>query len=138
MSRTKISGHPDSWGGGTISERKPRPKREAISRARFFLELARDCPYGDDLAVREAFKEASLNAAIVFRRTVILRVHAAAEKKAQGDPSIKAEAKAWWASLRGNPAIEFFREERNFISHEGPPKMGQIVRLGDPTPLKAE
>ncbi len=50
---------------------------------------------------------------------------------------MKAGVKAWWDSLRGNPAIEFFRVERDFILKEGPPKVGQIVRLG-PTPLKAE
>jgi len=51
---------------------------------------------------------------------------------------MKAGVKAWWDSLRDNPAIEFFCVERDFILKEGPPKVGQTVRLGGPTPLKAE
>ena len=136
MPRMPISGNPDIE-GGTISKRKVRLKRDAISRARFFLKLARDYPYSDDLAGREAF-EAYLEAAIVFGRVAIHRVHAAAKNKAQGDPDMTAGVQAWLDSLRGNPAIEFFRVERNFILKAGPPKLGQIVRLGGPAPLKAE
>lgn len=123
--------------GGVISKRKPRLRRDAISRARFFLDLARECPYSDDLAGCEAF-EAYLEAAIVFGRVAIHRVHEAAKNKAQSNPNMKAGVKAWWDSLRGNSAIEFFRVERDFILKEGPPKVGQTVRLGGPTPLKAE
>ncbi len=118
-----------------MRDREPRLRRDAISRARFFLELARDCPYVEDLAGREAF-EAYLEAAIVFGRAAIHRVHEAAEKKARGDPGLHAGVKTWWDSLLGNPAIEFFREERNFILHEGPPKTGQ--KIGSLAPLKAE
>jgi hypothetical protein len=51
---------------------------------------------------------------------------------------MKAGIKEWWDSLVDDPAIVFFRDERNFILKTGPPKVGQIARLGGPEPLKAE
>jgi hypothetical protein len=79
-----------------------------------------------------------LEAAIVFGRVAIHRVHEAAKNNAHRNPRMKAGVKAWWDSLRANPAIEFFRVERDFILKKGPPKVGQTVRLGGPALLKAE
>lgn len=127
----------------------PRLKRDAISRARFFLKKARECPYSANLSDREEF-ESYLEAAIIFGRVAIHRVHRAAQNKAEGDPQVRAEVRAWWDTLLEDPATQFFREERDFILKQGPPMVGQIVRLpcvvnGDPPttiepeqPLKAE
>jgi hypothetical protein len=79
-----------------------------------------------------------LEATIVFARVAIHRVHEAAKNKARSNPSMKAGVKAWWDSLRDDPAIEFFRVERDFILKQGPPKVGQLVKVGGPAPLKAE
>ena len=130
-------------------QRKPRLNRDAISRARFFLRLARECPYSADLSDREEF-ESYLDAAIVFGRAALHRVKGAAEEKAQGDPDMKRDLKEWWDGLLKDPATLFFRDERNQLLKEGPIMVGQIVRLpsvfgNDPPtniepgpPLKAE
>lgn len=89
-------------------------KRHAISRAEFFLECAERCSVDS----RENF-EAFLEASIVFGRTAIHRL------KSQFKDH--REWKAWFASLRGNPSVEFFREQRDFILKEAPPKVGQII-----------
>jgi hypothetical protein len=119
-----------------MSERGPL-RRDAITRARFFLEQARGCRYSDEPAGQEPF-EAYMEAAIIFGRIAIQRLKKSAERKARGKPSMKAEVKAWWAYLEDDPAIMFFREERNFIVHEGPPKVGQIIGMGGPVSQKAE
>lgn len=93
------------------------PTRHAISRSRFFFGLARDCS-GEK---RDEF-EAFLEAAIVFARTAILRV----ERQYKKHP----DWKPWWDRLLSNTSLEFIREERNWILHEAPPKIGQIIRLG--------
>ncbi len=79
-----------------------------------------------------------MEAAIVFGRVAIHRVHNAAEKKSKSDPDTKAEVDKWWKSLLGNPAIEFFSTKRDLILKEGPPKVGQIIWVGAPENLKAE
>ncbi len=48
------------------------------------------------------------------------------------------EWKAWWDGLLANQSVEFFRDERNWILKEGPPRIGQIVRLGGPRPELAQ
>jgi hypothetical protein len=101
------------------------------------LKLARDCPYPEALEGLEPF-EAYLEAAIVFGRVAIHRQHLAASNKAKNKPRLKAEVNEWWNSLLGNPSVEFFRRERDFISKEGPPKVGQLIRLGGPPGQKAE
>ena len=88
--------------------------RSAISRARFFLEKAKACPLGE----RVDF-EAFLEAAIVFARAAIHRLKSQYEGHAAWN--------AWWDKLRGNPSVEFFRTERNWILKEAPPKLGQKI-----------
>jgi hypothetical protein len=112
-------------------------KRDAITRARFFLEQARSCRYSDDMAWQEPF-EAYLEAAIVFSRAAVHRLQKSAERRVKGNPSLRAEWREYWDAMLEDPAIRFFRIQRDFIVKEGPPKVGQIIRLGDPAPQKME
>ena len=95
------------------------PKRHAISRARFFLNLAKQCPIEE----RDEF-EAYLEASIVFARTALHRLKSEHERHSNWEP--------WWNGLLYDPAVVFFRNERNWILKEGPPKFGQIIREGGP------
>jgi hypothetical protein len=88
--------------------------RHALSRAHFFLEKAKTCP----LAARDEY-EAFLEASIVFARAAVHRV----QRKYRGHPHWSAV----WDSWSGEPAIEFFRKERDVILKEGPPKVGQKI-----------
>jgi len=99
------------------------PKRHAISRARFFLNLAEQCP----VEKRDEF-EAYPEASIIFARAALLRFKKKYEKNSNW--------KQWWDSLKTNPAVEFFKDERNQILKEGPPKVGQII--GRATTIAAE
>jgi hypothetical protein len=119
-----------------MSEREPL-RRDAITRAWFFLEQARGLPYRADIAEYEPF-EAYLEATIIYSRVAVHRLHREALQRAKGDPRLKAEVVAWWASLLEDPAINFFRIERDFIVKVGPPKVGQNIRLGGPAPEKME
>jgi hypothetical protein len=114
-----------------------RVRRDAITRAWVFLEQARGLPYRADIAEHEPF-EAYLEAAIIYSRVAIPRLRREALQRAKGDPRLKAEVDAWWDSLLEEPAINFFRIERDFIAKVGPPKVGQIIRLGGPAPEKME
>jgi len=111
-------------------------RRDAITRAWFFLEQGRRLPYRADFGEYEAF-EAYLEAAIIYSRIAIHRLHSAAEQRAKGDPHLKAEVDAWWASLLEDPAIPFIRDQRNFIAKEGPPKFNQTIWAGG-SPEKME
>jgi hypothetical protein len=111
--------------------------RDAISRARIFLKQARALSYDRPDPEQQQWFEACLEASILFGRAAIHRMHSAALKKAKGNPRLKAEVNSWWGALRGVPAVEFFREERDFILKEGPPKVGQIMYL-DTQPRKVE
>lgn len=98
--------------------------RSAVSRARFFLDKAKACP----VEARVDF-EAFLEAAIVFARAAVHRLKS--EHKGH------AKWKVWWDGLRGNPAVEFFRAERNWILKEAPPKLGGKIfapSVGSATP----
>ena len=102
------------------------PRRHAISRARFFLYLAKRCP----VEKRDEF-EAYLEASIIFGRAALHRLDF--ENKHQSN------WKPWWDGLLSNPAVIFFRDERNLILKEDPPKVGQIIRVGgSPAPMAAE
>lgn len=98
--------------------------RHAISRAQFFLGLANDC----SASRREDF-EAYLEAAIIFGRTALHRLKHEFESHTDWKP--------WFDSLRGNPSVEFFREHRDFILKEGPPKVGQIIGFQEITKASA-
>ena len=100
------------------------PERHAISRAWFFLDLAKQCP----IEKRNAF-EAYLEASIIFARAAIHRL--------QSEHKQKSNWKPWWDELRSNPAIRFFQEERNLILKGAPPKLGQIIG-GPPTAMAAD
>jgi hypothetical protein len=119
-----------------MSERG-RLRRDAVTRARFFLKQARSCRYSDDMGWQEPF-EAYMEAAIIFGRVALQRLKKSADRQARQNPSLRAEVKAWWGSIEKDPAVRFFRGERNFIVHEGPPKVGQIIGLGGPVSQKAE
>lgn len=86
--------------------------RSALARSQLFLRLAVGCT-ADQRVEFEAFVEAS----IVFARAAMHRLQAQHEKHAQW--------KSWWTCLRGNPAVEFFRTERDWLLKEASPKIGQ-------------
>lgn len=88
--------------------------RSALSRARFFLEKADASP-----AESRVEFEACLEAAIVFARAAVHRFQSMHEKHPQW--------KDWWDGLSSNPAVNFFRVERDWILKEAPPKVGQNV-----------
>jgi len=90
------------------------PQRHAIARAEFFLALAERC----DVQNRQDF-EAFLEAAIIFARTAIHRL--------QTQCKCHPEWASWFASIKQDPAVCFFWDQRNFILKEGPPKMGQVI-----------
>jgi thioesterase domain-containing protein len=89
-------------------------ERTAIARAEFFLALAEQCTPEQ----RTEF-EAFLEAAIVFARAALHRLKSEFESHSSW--------KAWFAQLKGNPSVEFFREHRDFLLKEASPKVGQII-----------
>jgi len=88
--------------------------RHAVSRARFFLDKAKGCP-PDSRIDFEAF----LEACIVFARAAVHRT----KSKHQGHPNWNSV----WSHWRQQPAIQFFRQERDWILKEAPPKLGQKI-----------
>lgn len=86
--------------------------RHALSRARFFLDLARECPASKRVAF-EAFLEAS----IVFARAAVHRFKAEHESHSRWN--------AIWDSWLAESAVVFFRKERDWILKEAPPRIGQ-------------
>ena len=94
-------------------------------RARLFVDLADKCgPKEQELC--EAFMEA----AIVFARTAVHRLKTECEKSKGW--------KSWFDDLREEPAVQFFRIQRDFILKEGPPRVGQVVRIGGSVDRAAE
>ena len=79
-----------------------------------------------------------MEASLIFGRTAVHRLKASAERRAKGNPSLKAEWEEWWHSILDDPAIQFFRAERDDILKDHPPKVGQIIYGPDPGPEKAE
>lgn len=88
--------------------------RSALSKARFFLEKAASAAPNQ----RVEF-EAYLEAAIVFGRAAVHRF----KTLHRGHP----DWKSWWDSLLRDETMVFFRDERNWILKEGPPKFGQKI-----------
>lgn len=101
----------------------PTP-RDAIDRADFFLDLSRKCS-GDERNEFEAFMEAS----IIFARAALHRLKTKYENHTDWKP--------WWENLLNNQTVNFFRNERDHILKVGPPKVGQIVKIGSPPAQKA-
>jgi hypothetical protein len=91
--------------------------RLPLSRARFFLELARTCR-SDQRVEFEAFLEAS----IIFARSAVHRFKTAHE--------LHPKWKELWDSWAKNASVEFFRKERDQILKEAPPKIGQMLFVG--------
>lgn len=91
-----------------------REPRHALSRAISFLEKAKACPVGE----RDDF-ELFLEASMVFARAAIHRLKSKHLRHPNWLPI--------WDSWTQQPAVEFFRKERNWILKEGPPKIGQKV-----------
>jgi len=98
--------------------------RHAISRAEFFLDKARSCS-ADARAEFEAFLEAS----IVFARGAEHRFNSEYEKHRGW--------KAVWDSWATEPAVEFFRKERDWILKEAPPRIGQKLFAASASPSMA-
>jgi hypothetical protein len=94
-----------------------RESREALSRSRFFLAKSDECLVDERLEF-----EAFLEAAVIFARAALHRLRAKYRKHPKW--------KVWWDSLRGNPAVEFFRTERDWILKEASPRIGQKVFAG--------
>ena len=99
--------------------------RHALSRARFFLDKARLCP-ADARVDLEAFLEAS----VVFARAAVHRFQA----KYKRNPGWKGVWDAWATE----PAVEFFRKERDWILKTAPPRIGQKIFAGPVSPSMAE
>src|SRR5215813_10550286 len=98
--------------------------RDAISRARFFVQKAESC------SVRQQEEcEAYLEAAIIFGRTVLHRLKSEHDKHPKWD--------GWWNGLLSNASVSFFRVERDWFLKEGPPMIWQVIRLGDSSDLVA-
>lgn len=89
-------------------------ERTALARAEFFLDLAENCAP----EYRKEY-EAFLEASIVFARTAIQRMKEKFESE--------GKYKVWLKELSGNVAVEFFRENRDFILKENSIKIGQII-----------
>lgn len=66
----------------------------------------------------------------MFARAVLHRL--------QSEYSKHPKWKSWWDGLLSNTAVSFFRDERNWILKEGPPKVGQVIRLGHSSDLAAD
>jgi hypothetical protein len=80
-----------------------------------------------------------MEAATVFGRTALQRLQASAKRRVRGNPSLKKEWKDWWDLILDDPAVRFFRFERDAILHDRPPKVGQVLYgPGEPPPEKAE
>jgi hypothetical protein len=91
-----------------------------LSRTELFLPLAEQCS-PEQRTEFEAFVEAS----IVFARAALHRL--------KHDFKSHLSWNAWFAQLKGDPAVEFFREHRDFVLKEAPHRVGQIISFN---PLK--
>ncbi|WP_157772256.1 hypothetical protein [Zobellella denitrificans] len=90
--------------------------RTALARAEFFLSLAEQCT-PKQRAEFEAFIEAS----IIFARATLHHL--------QNNYKRHTSWKEWFESIKGDPAVEFFRQHRNVVLKESSPKAGQIISL---------
>lgn len=95
-------------------------QRDAVSRARQFLDMARKCSVDQ----RDEY-EALIEAAMVFGRTAMHRLL----------PLFGAHPgwKTWFGKYLGNASVQFFKVERDYLLKEGPTKVGQVIRAGKRT-----
>ena len=100
-------------------------KRDATSRARQFLNMAKKCT----VSQRDEY-EAFLEAAIVFGRTALNRLH----------PLFKSKPgwRDWFDEQWEDTSVKFFKAERDYLLKEGPTKFGQVVRVATITELAEE
>ena len=87
-------------------------QRDAVSRARYFLSMAKECT-----AVQRDEYEAFLVAAIIFGRTAFHRLDILLKSK-QG-------LRAWFDKQWEDPSVQVFKIERDYLLKEGPTKVGQ-------------
>jgi hypothetical protein len=99
-----------------MSQQATLASRQALARAKLFLEKAKNAR-AEERVDFEAFVEAS----IVFARATLHRMKTRYGRRAGWSD--------WWESLRGDPAIEFFRTERDWILKESSARVGQKVYL---------
>ncbi len=90
--------------------------RIPLLRAHFFLQKSKECP----ATARFEF-EAYLEAAIVFARSAMHRI--------QTQYGSHPEWADWWKSLETDPAVTFFREQRNCILKERQADFGEKLFL---------
>jgi len=92
--------------------------RRAMARAQFFVQKAVDCPAHQ----RDDF-EAYLDAAILFARMALLRLHTRYKKRSTWDQK-------WWEGVLSEKAVKFFTDKHHGILHVAPPMMPQGTCLG--------
>jgi len=93
-------------------------EQHPIWKAGFFLQRAEECS-ADELAAFEAY----LQAAIVFGRSAIQWTQRKHEDKSN------PEWQKWWKSLLKDPSIKFFKDYRDDLLHERPPKVDQRIKM---------
>jgi hypothetical protein len=96
-------GPPDT----VVTMAKSSVARTALPKARFFLDRA-----GRSHPARGSAFEYQLEATIVFARSLLHLLQTEYDKRPGWKP--------WWDTLAGDPAVEFFRRNRDFILKEGP------------------
>ena len=92
-------------------------KSDAVSRARQFLSMAKECTVDQ----RDKY-EALLEAAIVFGRAALHRLQTVFGKQAGWKP--------WFDAFWEDPSVQFFKDERDHVLKQGPAKVGQVIRMG--------
>lgn len=93
-------------------------KRDAISRARHFLSMAKECK-----SVQRDEYEAFLEAAIIFGRTALNRLNTLLK--------LKQGWRSWFDKQWEDPSVQFFKIERDYLLKEGSTKVGQVIRVGE-------
>jgi len=101
------------------------PARHGISRARLFIQLADECVVADN-DMHKAF----IDAVIVFRRTAMNRL----QIRCKGCDIWND----WYDPLLENPSVLFIKSERDFVIHEVPSKVNQVIHAGLTRPEKTK
>ena len=113
-----VGSHDAARSSPEISASRPTSEsKTALSRAWFFLRLAKVCP-----ANQRVEFEAFLEAGIAFARSAVHRFKSKYEKHVKWSEIFRA-----WST---ESSIAFFRIERDLILKESPPKIGQKLYVG--------